>query len=147
MSAQADEGSGQLNLSVSRSRIPCMVYAPELVAPGVNPTLMGQMDLAPTVMGMLGLSYESSFLGYDAACIQPEKAQSFISTYRSLGYVKDGWLVVLDPGKQVRTYAVEDWQTGAYVPVLNQPSLMAEPVSWYQGASRLYKQEWQEASG
>lgn len=147
VSAQADEGSGQLNLSVSRSRIPCMVYAPELVAPGVNPTLMGQMDLAPTVMGMLGLSYESSFLGYDAACIQPEKARSFISTYRSLGYVKDGWLVVLDPGKQVRTYAVEDWQTGAYVPVLNQPSLMAEAVSWYQGASRLYKQEWQEASG
>lgn len=42
-----------------------MIYAPGLIPAGVNDRLVSQIDLAPTLLGLLGVSYTSRFLGQD----------------------------------------------------------------------------------
>ena len=130
---------GKSGLPVDQYRIPCLIYAPGLVAPQKNDRLISQMDLAPTLLGMLGISYTSNFVGRDINQVAPGDERAFISTYQFLGYVRGDKLVILSPGKQVKLYQIEDWRHSEYTTLDNNPSLTAEAITWYQGASDLYK--------
>ena len=134
---QADS-AGKTEVPILRYHIPLFIYAPELIPAKEVNTLMSQIDLAPTLMGLLNFSYPSRFLGYDVMKIQPDQGRIFISTYQSLGYVKGDRLVVLNPQKKVTTYQV-NFETGEYKNLPEDPALSSEAISWYQGASRLYK--------
>ena len=67
------------------------------------------MVLPPTLLGMLGISYTSRFLGRDIAKAPVGEERVFIGTYQSLGYIEGNTLTVLKPGKQAVTYQIEDW--------------------------------------
>lgn len=99
---------------------------------------MSQMDLAPTLLGMLGLSYDSHFMGRDIAKVPVSEDRAFISTYQSMGYIKGNTLTVLDTGKKIRSYQIEDWEKSIYQPIDNDPAQVEEAMSWYQGASDLF---------
>ena len=88
---------------------------------------------------MLGISYVSRFLGRDIAQVAPGDEHVFISTYQSMGYIKGNKLVVLEPGKKVKTYRIDDWQTSKYTQIDNQENLTDAAITWYQGASYLFK--------
>ena len=133
------QAAGKTSLPVNRYRIPCIIYAPKLVQPGQNSRLISQMDLPPTLLGMLGVSYDSRFMGRDIATVPEGQERAFISTYQSLGYVQGKKLVVLEPGKRVDTYQIDNWMTSEYTPVPNDPKLVDDAVTWYQGASYLYR--------
>lgn len=132
--------AGKTELPVHRYRIPCLVYAPQLISPGVNNRLISQMDLAPTLLGMLGRSYQTSFLGLDINQVPEGKERAFISTYQLLGYVKGDELLILGPNKTVTQYHIDNWLTSDYTPKKADPTLKDEAVTWYQGAYYLYKQ-------
>ncbi|MFQ5457384.1 MAG: LTA synthase family protein [Myxococcota bacterium] len=53
--------------------IPLLVLAPGHLAPRVVNTLTSQMDIAPTILGMLGLGYEAPFFGQN---VLGEKAKA-----------------------------------------------------------------------
>lgn len=131
--------AGKSDLPMERYRIPFLVYAPGLIAPGKTDRLTSQMDVGPTVLGMLGLSYTSTFLGHDVLHTPDEKLRAFISTYQDLGLVKDGQMIELTPNKEVKAYQIMDWSTGAYSEEALPANLEKEAISWYQGASYLYK--------
>lgn len=131
--------AGKTSLPVNKYHIPCIIYSPKLVAPGKNDRLISQSDLAPTLLGMLGISYDSRFLGRDIAQVKPGDEHVFISTYQSIGYIQGDELVVLEPGKKVKTYHIDDWQTSRYTPVANKENLTNAAITWYQGASYLFK--------
>lgn len=135
---QADV-AGRSALPVHKYRIPCIIYAPQLIQPGHNDRLISQMDIAPTLLGMLGISYESHFLGRDINQVAPGNERAFISTYQSMGFVRGDTLVVLDPGKQVTTYHIDDWMKSSYSVIDNNPALTSEAIAWYQGASYLFE--------
>lgn len=67
------------------------------------------MNLPPTLLGMLGISYTFRFLGRDIAKAPVGEERVFIGTYQSLGYIEGNTLTVLKPGKQAVTYQIEDW--------------------------------------
>ncbi len=130
--------AGKTALPVAKYHIPCMIYAPGLIAPGKNDRLLSQMDLAPTLLGKLGLSYTSRFMGRDIEQVKPEDDRAFISTYQSLGYIHAGKLVILNPNRKVSTYRISDWTNSVYDPITEDSSLLTDAISWYQGASDLY---------
>ena len=80
---------GKVDLPVKRYEIPLLVYSPAHVRPGRVDRMMSQIDIAPTVLGILNMSYRSRFFGRDIlkAGTAPERA--FISTYQKLG-LSDG---------------------------------------------------------
>lgn len=53
------------DIALSRNRIPLVLYAPGRIAPStiVRPAL--QIDVAPTVLGMLGIGYGDAMIGID----------------------------------------------------------------------------------
>jgi len=128
------KASGRTDLPPSRYHIPMIWYAPGLVAPGTMPRLMSQIDLAPTLLGWLGLSYQSRFMGYDMAVLEPGRERAFISTYQKLGYLKGDRLVVLDVNRAPTVEA------GLKAPPadVDDSVLIEEATAWYQSASELF---------
>ena len=135
---QADV-AGKTALPVHRYHIPCLVYAPQLITPGSTDRLVSQMDLAPTLLGMAGLSYETSWLGRDLFQTPPSEDRAFISTYQSLGLVKDNQLIVLTPDQQVTASRIDDWQRSQYSAEPVPHELNQQALAWYEQASDLYK--------
>lgn len=131
--------AGRVELPVSSYKIPCIVYAPKYFAPGVNNRLMSQIDVLPTVFGMLGFSYQSKNLGYDINMLPAGEERMFISTYQQMGFVKGDKLCVLTPGNHVTCYKIKNFATSEYEEIVSDEQLIEDAVTWYQGASTLYK--------
>jgi phosphoglycerol transferase MdoB-like AlkP superfamily enzyme len=126
--------AGKTELPVHKYHIPLLIYAPKLIKPGVNNTLASQIDLAPTIFGLVDFDYNSKFFGKDILKSPPNRA--FISTYQLLGYLKDSSLVILAPNKAPEQFKVEGKNL---IKVSNDPEQVNEAIGFYQSASELYK--------
>jgi phosphoglycerol transferase MdoB-like AlkP superfamily enzyme len=95
--------SGKTELPLDKYRIPAMVYAPGFIQPSHFKTLMSQIDVMPTLFGLLNFSYESKFYGQDVfdKNYQP---RAFVATYQDLGMIKDNVLTVISPVKKVKQF-------------------------------------------
>lgn len=134
---QADS-AGKTEVPIERYHIPLLVYGPGWIEPGKVDRLMSQIDVAPTLLGLLHFSYPSRFLGYDIMSLPKAKERIFISTYQALAYGKGDKLVVLNPRKAVSFYQI-NYDTGEYKKMPEDTALVEEAISWYEGASKLYK--------
>lgn len=132
------KSAGKTDLPVNRYHIPCFIYAPQLVKPNIEQRLTSQIDLAPTILGMMNLNYTSRFLGYDIYKMRAGNERAFISTYQDMGYLKDNKLVILSPHQVVKMFQ-PDFATGIATRVSLSDSLVNEAIAWYQGSSYLYK--------
>ncbi len=132
------KSAGKTDLPVNRYHIPCFIYAPHLLQPYVEQRLTSQIDLAPTVLGMLNLNYRSRFLGYDIFKTSLGRERAFISTYQDIGYIRNGKLVILSPQKKTETLT-PDFNSGSAIKTAPDPTLINEAIAWYQGANFLYK--------
>ncbi len=132
------KSAGKTDLPVNRYHIPCFIYAPYLVTPAIEQRLTSQIDLAPTVLGMLNLNYTSRFLGYDIFKTPAGKERAFISTYQDMGYIRNGKLVILSPQKKIETFT-PNFISGAAAKITPDQTLTNEAIAWYQGANFLYK--------
>lgn len=131
--------AGKTGLPVSKYHIPCVVYAPKLIEPGENNRLMSQIDVLPTVCGMLGMDYEVQDMGYDINRLGAGKERAFIATYQEIGYITKDMLIVLQPNNKVSAYRIEDYTTDKYQSIEPPKELVEEAITWYQGASYSYK--------
>jgi len=132
------KSAGKTDLPVNRYHIPCFIYAPQLLKPAIEQRLTSQIDLAPTVLGMLNLNYTSRFLGYDIFKTAAGRERVFISTYQDIGYIRNNKLVILSPQKKIETMA-PNFVSGAANRTSPDQALINEAIAWYQGANFLYK--------
>ncbi|WP_341764473.1 LTA synthase family protein [Candidatus Tisiphia endosymbiont of Beris chalybata] len=125
--------AGKTDLPINKYHIPLLIYAPGILTPQIVDKLASQIDIAPTIFGLLNFSYNSKFFGQDILNSPPNRA--FISTYQLLGFMKDDHLVILGPKTKTITYKL----TGKdRVKVDNITSLVEEAISFYQIAYNLY---------
>ncbi len=129
--------AGSTELPVKRYEIPLLVYAPAHIKPRHVDTMMSQIDIAPTVLGLLHFNYETRFMGRDILAMEPGRARAFISTYQKLGYLQGNSLVVLGPQKYLRSYTV-DQSTGAVTAVPATGPAVDAAIAYFQGASYFY---------
>jgi phosphoglycerol transferase MdoB-like AlkP superfamily enzyme len=61
VSDHCSRSAGKTDLPVNRYHIPCFIYAPNLIKPRIEQKLTSQIDLAPTILGLLNFSYASRF--------------------------------------------------------------------------------------
>jgi len=140
VSDHCSRSAGKTDLPVNRYHIPCLLYAPKLIKPSIEKRLVSQVDLAPTVLGFLNQSYTSRFLGSDVFKRDTLNDRIFISTYQDMGYIRNNKLVILSPRARVEMYSF-DYVSGVNTPIPLDKSLVNEAISWYQGASFLYKEK------
>lgn len=133
------KAAGRNDLPPDRYLIPMIWYAPALIKPAIMPRLMSQIDVGPTLMGWLGLDYDSRFFGYDIFDLEPGRERAFISTYQKLGYLKAGRMVLLDVNRQPVVVPVERSMATDGAPAPSDQQLIKEAIAWYQSASRMFR--------
>ena len=138
------KSAGKTDLPVNRYHIPCIIYAPQLIKPAIEERLVSQIDLAPTILGLMNLNYTSRFFGYDMYNMTAGNERAFISTYQDMGYIKDGKMVILSAQQKIKMFK-PDFLTGGNSPIATSDTLVNEAIAWYQGASFLYRSGWYKA--
>ena len=130
--------AGKTDIPVKRYEIPLLVYAPQHIQPGRVGRLMSQIDVAPTVLGLMNLSYDTDFMGRDILNDSATTSRAFISTYQKLGYLTEDKLLVLGPRKYAAQYQIDRLSGAAQAQPVDE-QLMLEMLAYYQGGNYLYK--------
>jgi phosphoglycerol transferase MdoB-like AlkP superfamily enzyme len=125
--------AGEAEINYSRYHIPLLFYAPRWIKPRQVDTLASQIDLAPTLLGLLHFSYDSLFFGHDL--MQSPSSRVLVGNYQKLGYSDGRQLLLLLPQKKTSTYVIKDGANQQKVSV-DQP-LLEEAIAYYQAAHYL----------
>jgi phosphoglycerol transferase MdoB-like AlkP superfamily enzyme len=130
--------AGRRELEVRKYEIPLFIWSPGNVAPRKFDRMMSQVDVTPTVLGLLGADYLSRFVGTDALA-PTYRPRAFISNYQKVAMLRpDGLLTVLKPVRQAVQYQA-DLATGALTPVATpDAAAVEEAIHYYQGTDELF---------
>jgi phosphoglycerol transferase MdoB-like AlkP superfamily enzyme len=131
--------AGKTSVPVNRYHIPLWIYAPAHIKPQRVERLTSQIDIAPTLLGLLDFSYRSRFFGYDVFQLEPGRERAFPATYEKLGYLHNDVLTVLEPGRKLEQMK-PDYVTGDGTAITPQnEEQIAQTIAYYQVASDLFK--------
>ena len=138
----ADHGArvyGKADIPLNSYEIPLMIYAPKHLAPRRVDGLMTQIDIAPTVLGLLGLPYEAPFFGQDVLHEPADASRvALFSHDHDVAIYRDGRIAVLGMDGQVRDF-LYDRSRDSFKPVAADPALDALGIAYFQTASDLFK--------
>ena len=87
-------------------RVPCLFYAPGKIAPDVIPTVASQLDIAPTLLAMLGGSYEHCFFGRNLRKVDPATGFAVMHEADSIAMVRGERAVQICPGRGPTLFSV-----------------------------------------
>jgi phosphoglycerol transferase MdoB-like AlkP superfamily enzyme len=130
--------AAKLALPIKNYEIPLFIYSPSHIKPQVVDRMMSQIDLAPTVLGLLNFSYTSAFIGKDVLTTDAWTDRAFISTYQKLGFVHDDKLVIVGPKKEVEYFSFVR-KDGATTVLKPQEDLLMDTLAYIQGTNYVYK--------
>ncbi|MFB9080490.1 LTA synthase family protein [Flavobacterium procerum] len=142
--------AGKTELPLDKYRIPALIYSPDM-KPEKYTKLMSQIDLMPTLFGLLNFDYESKFFGQDV--FKPDyQPRALIATYQDLGFIKDNVLTILSPKQQIKQFQLKlDPNKNVSsecqihydeIPLKSQNiNLVNETISYYQAASYVLKEK------
>lgn len=130
--------AGKTKLPVPGYHIPMIMYAPSLLKPGKYTELVSQIDIAPTLIDVLGVQGDDHF--YGRSVFEQGKdfqRRAFISNYQELGYLSENKLTVLGPKQKVETFDIA--KDGSATPTEVNPKLRDEAIAYYQSAFQAFK--------
>lgn len=143
--------AGKTELPVDKYRIPAMIYSPGFIQPQKYTNLMSQIDVMPTLFGLLHFNYQSKFYGQDV--LKPDyKPRALIATYQDLGLIKDNILTIISPKQAIKQFQLTlkpDQKTAPefqiyydQIPLKTERTdLVNETISYYQTASDILKKK------
>jgi len=103
-------GRGRVDLDPKNFHIPFLIYAPQHINPRRINTLNSQIDVAPTVLALLGIGYESYFLGQDILTEGQHHQRAFLANYLTVGYFEKETLVQLMPNRRISVIDTNSYQ-------------------------------------
>jgi phosphoglycerol transferase MdoB-like AlkP superfamily enzyme len=138
----ADHGArvyGRQEIPLRTYEIPLLFYSPKHLAPRRVDGLMTQIDIAPTLMGLLGLPYTAPWFGQDALNTPEAGRVAFFSHNHDVAMLRDGALSILGLQKQVtnKRYDAATDRYDNHAPV--DPAMNDLTIAYYQTAYELFK--------
>lgn len=131
--------AGRSSVPINRYHIPLWIYSPKHIPVQRVSRQMAQVDIIPTVMGLLNFSYRSRFFGADIFQLEPGRERAFPATYEKLGYLHGDVLTVLEPQRKLEQVK-PNFDNGDAVP--NTPvdqGQVDDATAYYQVAATLFK--------
>ncbi|MCO7543332.1 LTA synthase family protein [Stutzerimonas nitrititolerans] len=129
--------AGSQDLPVASYHIPLFIYGPKLVKPHEVSMIASQIDIAPTLLGLLNLDYVSTFYGRNLLRHDAKPGRALIGNYQHLGLFDGKDLAILSPRGVVRRHD-DALQLSRESQVSSDDSLVARDIAYYQGASHAY---------
>ncbi len=130
--------SGSAQVPVDRYRVPLLYYAPKQIKPQQVDTIGSIMDFGPTLMGVLGLSFDNPFFGLDLRRVPKGQGRVIMSHNYAIGFGQKGHVVTIDPTGNSRGYKMflgEDPLEPAAAP---DPETRAKAIAITQTAHHMF---------
>jgi len=133
--------AGKENLPINKYHIPLWIYSPEHIKAQIISTRSSQIDVAPTILGLLNMDYNSWFFGQDILKTHKNKI-ALIGNYQYLGLYQDKTLSILKPKKETEQH---NKLKNELINERNQDSdiidnhLLDKTISYYQTAAYILK--------
>src|SRR5207247_4414385 len=96
------KGRGRTELPPENYHIPLIVYAPGHVAPRRIDAIASQIDVGPTILGMLGFGYRSRFFGHDILREGANEPRALLANSQTVGESRAGLVVGLKQNRRQR---------------------------------------------
>jgi phosphoglycerol transferase MdoB-like AlkP superfamily enzyme len=137
----ADHGArvyGRQEIPLKTYEIPLMFYSPAHLAPRRAEGLVSQIDLPPTLMGLLGLPYTAPWFGQDALHT-PEAGRVLLFNHNHhVALMKDGILTTLGLRRKIESKRY-DFDQDSYAPLAPGAGNGDLAVAYYQTAYELFR--------
>lgn len=136
----ADHGArvyGRAQIPLRTYEIPCLFWSPKHIRPQRVDSLASQIDIAPTVLGMLGFPYHAPFFGQNILNESTTSRVAMFTHNHDVALYRDGHLVVLGLRQQVNHYNY-DREHDTFEAVKRDVDLESLAVAYYQTAFDLF---------
>lgn len=136
----ADHGArvyGRAEVPVPTYEIPMVIHAPAYIEPQRIDTLASQVDVAPTILGLLRLSYESRLPGRDILRMRPEDGYALFNHNRDSAMMRGDKLATLGFGKTIQTETY-DSVTRQLSPAPHDPQLESDAQALFQTSQQMF---------
>ncbi len=138
----ADHGArvyGREDIPIRTYEIPLMLYSPKNIKPGRVDTLTSQIDVAPTVLGILDFDYDSTFFGIDVLSDSRPGRSIPLNHNRDIALFDGRNLIEIGFRKTSAQY-VYDPATHTQTPVAVDPERTKDAIAIFQQAYELYRE-------
>jgi phosphoglycerol transferase MdoB-like AlkP superfamily enzyme len=125
---------GRTDLPPENYHIPLIMYAPGLLSARAIDAVASQIDVGPTILALLNISYTSRFFGQDILTEGQHHQRALMANYLTVGHMEDGILVELSPKQRARVLQSQTGQQLAGDDPRRAASIN-ETVAHYQVAS------------
>jgi phosphoglycerol transferase MdoB-like AlkP superfamily enzyme len=130
--------AGKEDLPVANYHIPLFIYAPAVIQPREITAVASQIDLAPTLLGLLNFDYTSSFFGRNVLGENALPGRALISNYQHLGLFDGDSLAILSTRRAMRRH--DDARGNSReVAADRNDALVRRTIAYYQGASHDFR--------
>lgn len=128
-------GRGKTRLATAQFHIPMVIYAPRWITSKRIDTVASQIDVGPTILGLLNFSYRSQFFGRDILHDGVVDPHVYMANYQTVGFLDEGLLAELTPRRRTRVLRqdTEEVVSGAHA-----DSVLAEGIALYQTAAKRF---------
>lgn len=130
--------AGREDLPVANYQIPLFIYAPQYVKSGEYSDVASQIDLAPTLLGLLNLDYVSTFFGRNLLREDHAPGRALLGNYQHLGLFDGRDLAILSPRQGMRRHD-DALGLSHEVQVDGSDPLLRRDIAYYQGASHAFQ--------
>ncbi|MBI3529462.1 MAG: LTA synthase family protein [Betaproteobacteria bacterium] len=138
----ADHGArvyGREDIPIRTYEIPLLLYSPKHIKPGPVDMLTSQIDVAPTVLGILDFNYDSTFFGIDVLRDSHPGRLIPLNHNRDIALFDGRNLIEIGFRKTSAQY-VYDAVTHSQTPVAVDPERTKDAIAIFQEAFELYSE-------
>jgi phosphoglycerol transferase MdoB-like AlkP superfamily enzyme len=134
---------GAQEIPLASYEVPILFYAPGIVPAGARlETLASNMDVPPTVLGILGTAYDSKFFGQDLFTVAASAGRALMTHNSNIALMRGTSVAVLGLHESTRVFHYDaSAQQLRPVRVTDQADreLIEDAIAYYDGADRMYR--------
>ena len=122
--------------------VPILFYKPGLIPAGARvEAITSSMDVPPTILGLLGITGESKFLGRDLFSADTHPGRALMTHNSELALLQGNRIAVLGLHGATTVRAVDSTSTLRPIatPDSAERELIEDAIAYFQGADRLYR--------
>ncbi len=134
---------GAAEIPLASYEVPILFYAPGIVPAGQRlDTIASSLDVPPTVLALLGMSYRSKFFGRDVFHLDPADGRALMTHNNEVALLKGDRMAVLGLHESADLFAyraADDSLERIAEPDAAGRELIRDAVTYYAAADRLYR--------
>lgn len=133
---------GASEIPLGSYEVPILFYAPGIVPAGRRvDTLASSLDVPPTVLGILGLEYDSKFYGHDVLRVDPSAGRALMTHNNNVAMMRGSRIAVLGLHRSAQLFDVGPDGSFIRTPAADGAGreLIEDAIAYYSGADTAYR--------